>query len=112
MAPYGQIVIGPPGAGKSTFCNGMNQFLNSIGRNSLIINLDPANDRLPYDCTLDIRDVITLEEIMNDEELRLGPNGGLMHALEVFQESIDFFIDRIRELIKLSRDGQFNLCDI
>lgn len=105
MAPYGQIVIGPPGAGKSTFCNGMNQFLNSIGRNSLIINLDPANDRLPYDCTLDIRDVITLEEIMNDEELRLGPNGGLMHALEVFQESIDFFIDRIRELIKLSRDA-------
>lgn len=83
----------------------MNQFLNSIGRNSLIVNLDPANDRLPYDCTLDIRDVITLEEIMDDEELRLGPNGGLMHCLEIFQESIDFFIDKIRELIKLSMDG-------
>lgn len=105
MAPYGQVVIGPPGAGKSTYCNGMNQFLNSIGRNSLIINLDPANDRLPYDCMLDIRDVITLEEIMNDEELRLGPNGGLMHALEIFKESIDYFIDKIRDLIKLSIDG-------
>jgi GTPase SAR1 family protein len=105
MAPYGQVVIGPPGAGKSTYCNGMNQFLNSIGRNSLIINLDPANDRLPYDCTLDIRDVITLEEIMNDEDLKLGPNGGLMHCLEIFQESIDFFIEKIRELIKLSMDG-------
>jgi GTPase SAR1 family protein len=105
MAPYGQVVIGPPGSGKSTYCNGMNQFLNSIGRNSLIINLDPANDRLPYDCTLDIRDVITLEEIMDDEALRLGPNGGLMHCLEIFQESIDFFIDKIRELIKLSIDG-------
>lgn len=105
MAPYGQVVIGPPGSGKSTYCNGMNQFLNSIGRNSLIVNLDPANDRLPYDCTLDIRDVITLEEIMDDEELRLGPNGGLMHCLEIFQESIDFFIDKIRELIKLSMDG-------
>lgn len=105
MAPYGQVVIGPPGAGKSTYCNGMNQFLNSIGRNSLIVNLDPANDRLPYDCTLDIRDVITLEEIMNDQQLRLGPNGGLMHALEIFEESIDYFIDQIRELIKLSIDG-------
>ncbi|TID25465.1 hypothetical protein CANINC_002943 [Pichia inconspicua] len=105
MAPYGQVVIGPPGAGKSTYCNGMNQFLNSIGRNSLIVNLDPANDRLPYDCTLDIRDVITLEEIMNDQQLKLGPNGGLMHAMEVFEESIDYFIDQIRELIKLSIDG-------
>lgn len=104
MAPYGQVVIGPPGSGKSTYCNGMNQFLNSIGRNSLIINLDPANDRLPYDCTLDIRDVITLEEIMSDEQL--GPNGGLMHCLEIFEESIDFFLDKIRELIKLSLDGQ------
>lgn len=104
MAPYGQVVIGPPGSGKSTYCNGMNQFLNSIGRNSLIINLDPANDRLPYDCTLDIRDVITLEEIMNEEQL--GPNGGLMHCLEIFDESIDFFIEKIRELIKLSLDGQ------
>lgn len=104
MAPYGQVVIGPPGSGKSTYCNGMNQFLNSIGRNSLIINLDPANDRLPYDCTLDIRDVITLEEIMDDE--KLGPNGGLIHCLEIFNESIDFFISRIRELIKLSLDGQ------
>ncbi|KAG0677084.1 hypothetical protein C6P40_001013 [Pichia californica] len=104
MPPYGQIVIGPPGSGKSTYCNGMNQFLNSIGRNSLIINLDPANDRLPYDCTLDIRDVITLEEIMNDE--KLGPNGGLMHCLEIFDESIEFFIEKIRELIKLSLDGQ------
>lgn len=105
MAPYGQVVIGPPGAGKSTYCNGMNQFLNSIGRNSLIVNLDPANDRLPYDCTLDIRDVITLEEIMDDENLRLGPNGGLIHCLEIFKESIDYFIDKIRELIQLSRDG-------
>lgn len=105
MAPYGQVVIGPPGSGKSTYCNGMNQFLNSIGRNSLIINLDPANDRLPYDCALDIRDVITLEEIMDDETLKLGPNGGLIHCLEIFEESIEFFIDKIRELIKLSRDG-------
>lgn len=106
MAPYGQVVIGPPGSGKSTYCNGMNQFLNSIGRNSLVINLDPANDRLPYDCTLDIRDVITLEEIMDDDALRLGPNGGLIHCLEIFQQSIDFFIDKIRELTKISMDGQ------
>ena len=68
---YGQIVIGPPGSGKSTYCHGMYQFMSAIGRKLCIINLDPANDRLPYPCELDIRDYISLEEIM--EELDLGP---------------------------------------
>ncbi|VEU21800.1 DEKNAAC102394 [Brettanomyces naardenensis] len=105
MPPYGQVLIGPPGSGKSTFCLGMSQFLNAIGRHSSIINLDPANDRLPYDAALDIRDIITLEEIMDDKNLQLGPNGGLMYCMEVFEKSIDFFIDKIRDLTKLSRDG-------
>ena len=25
---YGQVVVGPPGSGKTTFCNGMQQYLN------------------------------------------------------------------------------------
>ena len=38
----GQIVCGSPGAGKSTYCNGMIQFFNAIGRKAVLINLDPA----------------------------------------------------------------------
>ena len=38
----GQIVCGPPGAGKSTYCDGMIQFFNAIGRKAVLINLDPA----------------------------------------------------------------------
>ncbi|ODV94703.1 hypothetical protein PACTADRAFT_76317 [Pachysolen tannophilus NRRL Y-2460] len=97
MAPYGQVVIGHPGCGKSTYCNGMNQFLNSIGRMSFVINLDPANDRLPYDVEIDIRDYITLEEIMDQEGL--GPNGGLIYALEIFGSKINLFTKQIKKLI-------------
>lgn len=106
MAPFGQVIIGAPGAGKSTYCLGMSQFLNAIGRHSVVVNLDPANDRLPYECEVDIRDFITLEEIMGDDNLKLGPNGGLMYCMEVFEKSIDFFIKRVRKLTENSIDGQ------
>lgn len=41
---YGQVVCGPPGCGKTTYCNGMQQYLQLLGRNALVINLDPANE--------------------------------------------------------------------
>lgn len=96
---FGQVIVGPPGAGKSTYCYGMSQFFSAIGRKLCVINLDPANDRLPYGrCDLDIRDFIKLEDIM--EELNLGPNGGLMYALEnLDEEGMDHFISKIDKLI-------------
>ena len=47
---FGQIVIGPPGAGKTTYCDAMAQLLRNLGRQVAIINIDPANEgeRLPY----------------------------------------------------------------
>ncbi|KAL7662560.1 GPN-loop GTPase 2 [[Candida] zeylanoides] len=94
---FGQIVIGPPGSGKSTYCHGMHQFMSAIGRQSCVVNLDPANDRLPYPVSLDIRDFVTLEEVM--EEHALGPNGGLMYALEQLSEAaIDEFVSRVGRL--------------
>jgi broad-specificity NMP kinase len=49
MVLFGQIITGPPGAGKTTYCQGMQMFLESIGRKSAIINIDFANDQTPYD---------------------------------------------------------------
>ncbi|KAG0674691.1 GPN-loop GTPase 2 [Kluyveromyces marxianus] len=96
--PFGQIVIGPPGSGKSTYCNGCTQFFNAIGRHVQVVNMDPANDRLPYPCSVDIRDYITLEEIMSEQHL--GPNGGLMYAIESLNESIDLFVLQIKSLVQ------------
>lgn len=73
--PFGQLVTGPPGSGKSTYCNGMQQYLTALGRKVAIINLDPANDKLPYDCAVDLIDLVSLEQVMKD--LKLGPNGGM-----------------------------------
>lgn len=60
--------------------------------------MDPANDSLQYECALDIRDFVTLEEIMSDQQL--GPNGGLMYAFESIENSLDVFILQIKSLLK------------
>lgn len=72
--PFGQLVIGPPGSGKTTFCNGMHQFLTLLGRNAVVVNLDPANECIPYECGVDIADLVSLDEVM--QHMGLGPNGG------------------------------------
>ena len=72
--PFGQLVIGPPGSGKTTYCRGMQHFMQATGRKVAIINLDPANDMLPYEAAVDVADLVCLEQVM--AELKLGPNGG------------------------------------
>ncbi|GAV55199.1 hypothetical protein ZYGR_0AS05230 [Zygosaccharomyces rouxii] len=98
---FAQIVIGPPGSGKSTYCHGCSQFFNAIGRHVAVVNMDPANDLLPYPCAVDIRDFVTLEEIMQEQQL--GPNGGLMYAVESLDKSVDLFILQIKSLVKEER---------
>ncbi|KAL9005893.1 MAG: hypothetical protein Q9188_001355 [Gyalolechia gomerana] len=96
--PFAQLVIGPPGSGKSTYCDGMHQFMSAIGRKCSVVNLDPANDHTSYPCALDIRDLVTLEEIMADEEL--GPNGGVLYALEELEHNVEWLqngLEKLRE---------------
>ncbi|XP_005105223.1 GPN-loop GTPase 2 [Aplysia californica] len=85
---FGQIVIGPPGAGKTTYCHGMQQFLSSLKREVAVINMDPANDILPYPCDVDISELVSLEDVM--AHLRLGPNGGLVYCMEYLEQNIDW----------------------
>jgi GTPase SAR1 family protein len=114
---YGQIIVGPPGSGKTTYCAGMQQYLRLLGRNAWVINLDPANEgyadehhdehqkdegssnntpSLPYETLVDIRtDLVDLGSVQ--EQLDLGPNGGLLYCMEYLEAHIDEFIAIIEE---------------
>jgi len=50
MTLFGQVIVGPPGSGKTTYCAGMQQFYQLTGRKVAVVNLDPANDHVSYDC--------------------------------------------------------------
>jgi hypothetical protein len=62
--------------GKTTYCHGLSQFLRATGRKVAVVNLDPANENMPYQSAINISELVSVQEVM--EELKLGPNGGLL----------------------------------
>ncbi|CAB3364447.1 Hypothetical predicted protein [Cloeon dipterum] len=68
-------------------------YLNSIGRKVALVNLDPANDTLPYEAAINITELITLDDAMNS--FKLGPNGGLMYCMEFIEKNIDWLLKEI-----------------
>lgn len=111
-----QLVMGPAGSGKSTYCRTMQEHAASLtGRNRRTIyvaNLDPAADTAYYDAAFDVKDLISVEEVM--EELGLGPNGALLYSMEFLLENLDWLHDELEnfqedEYLLLDCPGQVEL---
>lgn len=94
--PFGEIVCGAPGSGKSTYCYGKHQLLTGLQRPVSIVNLDPANSHTPYPCAVDIGNLITLEDAM--DEHGLGPNGGMLYCMEYLEANLDWLETRLGAL--------------
>ncbi|XP_011202998.2 GPN-loop GTPase 3 [Bactrocera dorsalis] len=87
---YAQVVIGPAGCGKSTYCTYMQRHAQDSKRAIEVVNLDPAAEHFDYHPLVDIRDLIQLDDAMEDEELHYGPNGGLVFCLEYLIQNQDW----------------------
>lgn len=92
MVYYGQVVIGPPGSGKSTYCHGIQQYYPPD--KLCMINLDPANDQVNYECQVDVRDLVRVEQIM--QQHKLGPNGALLWAMEELERRLDWLLIKLK----------------
>lgn len=86
---YAQLVIGPAGCGKSTYCKTIQQHHEASGRSCKVINLDPAAEEFSYECAVDIRELISVADVM--EEMNFGPNGSLVFAMEYMLDNLDWF---------------------
>uniref|UniRef100_A0A8R1DRW3 GPN-loop GTPase 2 n=1 Tax=Caenorhabditis japonica TaxID=281687 RepID=A0A8R1DRW3_CAEJA len=90
---YGVLVIGAPGAGKSTFCAGLTDIFSQTERPFLTVNLDPANDTMAYPPDVNITELITVNDVM--DRLGLGPNGALKYCIETLGVNTDWLLQKI-----------------
>ncbi|XP_018331879.1 GPN-loop GTPase 2-like [Agrilus planipennis] len=96
-AYFGQLVIGPPGSGKTTYCAKIQEFYkDKLNRECDVINLDPANDNMTYKPAVDIIELISVEEVMNS--FKLGPNGALMYCMEYLEQNFDWLLDKLKTI--------------
>jgi len=103
--------IGTAGSGKSTLTYNFQQWINLRGLDAITVNLDPGAENLPYEPDVDIRDWISLKEVM--ETYSLGPNGAQIACADMLalntddiKKSIDAFKT---DYILMDTPGQIEL---
>lgn len=113
MGKFVLFVVGPAGSGKSTFCKTLVDHYAVGGRSVHVCNFDPAaEDPLPYDSpSLDIRELITVEDVMDSESL--GPNGGLCFSMEYLVQNVEWLEERVddyaEDFLLVDMPGQIEL---
>lgn len=93
-AYFGQVVIGPPGSGKTTYCAKVCDFYKQkLNRLVAVVNLDPANENMTYKPAVDVMELVSVEDVM--ASLNLGPNGALMYCAEYLEENFDWLLGKL-----------------
>uniref|UniRef100_A0A7C2V8Y6 GTPase n=1 Tax=Ignisphaera aggregans TaxID=334771 RepID=A0A7C2V8Y6_9CREN len=92
---YIVYVLGPAGSGKSYLTASLKNWLEDHGLDVAVLNLDPAVSWLPYTPDADIRDYITVEDVM--QKYNLGPNGGLIAAIDLSVDYVDKLVEEVEE---------------
>lgn len=63
MPRFAQLIIGPAGCGKSTYCATMQAHCETLRRKVDVVNLDPAAEYFEYTPLADIRDLIQVRKL-------------------------------------------------
>ncbi|KAK1442216.1 p-loop containing nucleoside triphosphate hydrolase like protein [Babesia gibsoni] len=98
MVKFGQVVMGPPGSGKSTYCAAAKHLLNKLGRPTVVVNLDPQVTPfdLPYAPDVDICQLVDAINIA--ESFDLGPNASLLYAMDYILANMDWLLEKVNSL--------------
>lgn len=104
-------LIGTAGSGKSTLTQSIYEWCNLHRLDAILVNLDPGAEFLPYTPDVDIRDWISLKEVM--ESYELGPNGAQIAAADMIAlnaEDIKKSIESFKtDYVLMDTPGQLEL---
>ncbi|GAI14578.1 unnamed protein product, partial [marine sediment metagenome] len=96
VTPRSCVFIGTAGSGKSTLTHNFKRWMELRSLDAIAVNLDPGAENLPYEPDVDIRDWISLKEVM--DTYGLGPNGAQIACADMLalntsdiKKSIDSF---------------------
>jgi len=90
------VFIGTAGCGKTSLTHVFGKWLeNELNASISYINLDPGVHRTPYTPSYDVREIITVDRLM---ECGLGPNGAMVRAAEIIEEKISEVSRKVHDL--------------
>ena len=75
------FIVGTAGAGKSSLVTALQRWARFLEIDALTLNLDPGAERVHYDPEFDVRDLISLSDVMSEYDL--GPNGAQILAADL-----------------------------
>jgi len=105
------FIVGTAGSGKSTLTSTFSDWLRSQDRSTLLVNLDPAAQVLPYEPDVDVRDLVDYERIMATR--RLGPNAALIASLHEVAKHVEELKDEVKsynpDYVLVDTPGQLEL---
>ncbi|MFN4133916.1 MAG: ATP/GTP-binding protein [Candidatus Hadarchaeales archaeon] len=97
MRPLNLIFLGTAGAGKSSLTATFGGWIEQHTEQKVAyVNLDPGCEFIPFNPDFDIRKYFTVAKIMEDE--KLGPNGAMVRASELFEENAPEFSKNVNAL--------------
>ncbi len=103
--------IGTAGSGKSTLTQAYKHWAEERGLNAITVNLDPGVDKLGYQPDVDIRDWVSVPEVM--EEYGLGPNGAQVACADLaavhFHEIVETIGTFRSDYVLIDTPGQIEL---
>jgi len=105
------FIVGTAGSGKSLLTASFSDWLKIGKQKAVTLNLDPGAVVLPYSPDVDVRDYITVDEIM--EKYGLGPNGALVMAADLIAEEVERLGEEIEDskpdIVIVDTPGQMEL---
>ncbi|MBO8174414.1 MAG: ATP/GTP-binding protein [Thermococcus sp.] len=97
--------VGTAGSGKTTITSTFGKYLEEKGYNVGYVNLDTGVKKLPYKPNIDVRETVTVEDIMKEG---YGPNGAIVESYDRLMPHLDNYLT---EIISLEKDNDYVLID-